>query len=103
MDHTGSLRFISDNARWEGGSESYVDSTGGYLNLSAGEAILRFIRGRHFMAPVLIYCGMSIDSTGYVDDFERAGSTTGGYVCRSFISGLASGKDVEDWQKFKAY
>ncbi|KAF8636111.1 hypothetical protein AX17_003814 [Amanita inopinata Kibby_2008] len=59
LESQGLLQFITDNTRWE---TSRIDSRGAGLgalsmDTSAGEAILRFLRERGFMAPVLVYCG----------------------------------------------
>jgi hypothetical protein len=89
------IRFISDNHRDEHGSNSY-------LNRAAGENILRYLRGRHFNAPMLIYTGwQSIYRTRYVRDYRLAGSTTSSTVCYRYISSLAlGGTDDFGWMKF---
>ncbi|EMD37095.1 hypothetical protein CERSUDRAFT_114997 [Gelatoporia subvermispora B] len=90
------LRFISDNYRPEARGR-----LGNFLNLSAGETILRYLRGRLFAAPVLIYCGASIVTTRYVLSYERAGSTVEEDVCMTFIRALAQGQiDDNSWEDF---
>ncbi|OCH92759.1 hypothetical protein OBBRIDRAFT_410484 [Obba rivulosa] len=90
------LRFISDNYRMETGRER-----GDFLNLSAGETILRYLRGRLFAAPVLIYCGASIPTTRYVLSYKQAGSTVSYDVCMAYITALADGRtDDTSWEDF---
>ena len=93
------IQYITDNARWEAVSNG---SSGGLsLNMSAGETILRYLRGRNLKAPVLVYCGGSIPLTTYVMEYSRAGSTCDMGVCRSFIVQLASlGESVDEEQGF---
>ncbi|KDQ56017.1 hypothetical protein JAAARDRAFT_208263 [Jaapia argillacea MUCL 33604] len=97
-DRANRLRFISDNARFEHGPGSRERD---FMNLSAGENILRYLRGRQYRAPVLIYCGTSIEQTRYVQAFENAGSTMSSGVCLSFIDALDKGV-VDDiaWKGF---
>ncbi|KAA1475245.1 hypothetical protein DENSPDRAFT_415885 [Dentipellis sp. KUC8613] len=96
-DYAGRLRFISDNYRWEADGIN----TRSVLNITAGEAILRYLRGRMYRAPVMIYCGLSIAETAYVKSFSRAGSTTDWILCLRFIKNLAAGIDTDyDWEGF---
>jgi len=75
------IRFISDNARYESGA------SGTFLNTTAGETMLRYLRDRRFPQPVLIFCGGgSIPYTEYVTSFESAGSTIFTKVAKRFIS-----------------
>ncbi|KAF8234711.1 hypothetical protein L208DRAFT_1393548 [Tricholoma matsutake] len=95
-DDPSLIRFISDNHRDEHGSNSY-------LNYAAGENILRYLRGRHYNAPVLIFTGWSVNATQYVTDYRFAGSTTDSTVCYQYISSLAAGgTDDLGWMKFMA-
>lgn len=91
------IQYITDNARWEAGSGGGLS-----LNMSAGETILRYLRGRNLKAPVLVYCGGSIPLTTYVMEYSCAGSTCDMFVCRSFIMQLASSVDEEKgfWTSF---
>ncbi|OBZ70007.1 hypothetical protein A0H81_09916 [Grifola frondosa] len=98
------LRFISDNNRWESDQQA-----SDYLNLSAGETMLRYLRGRLYTAPILIYCGASIVRTQYVLSYHRAGSTSDQNVCFSFIGALAQngppkhdGDGAEEGQRARA-
>ncbi|KAJ7171060.1 hypothetical protein C8R46DRAFT_1087574 [Mycena filopes] len=85
------LRFISDSARNEGG----------IFNPTAGELLLRYIRGRGLLSPVLIFAS-SVDATSYVGAYQRAGSTSDVRVVREYIKALAEGvRDVE-WVGFNA-
>jgi hypothetical protein len=90
------IRFITDNVRSEMGE------SGQYLNPLAGDDLLRFIRGRRLSGiSVLVYCGKSIKSTRYVEDYVLAGSTTWAPVVRDYIRGLARGfEDSADWAGF---
>ena len=98
-DTPSRIRFVSDNARYE----STTPQAGHFLNLAAGESLLRFLRGRHFNLPVLIFCGVSLPYTTYVRQFEHAGSTTSAQVVRNYALALANGKnDDEGWVRFKA-
>ncbi|KAF9523956.1 hypothetical protein CPB83DRAFT_862010 [Crepidotus variabilis] len=95
-DEPSRLRFISDNARNE-----MDPRLGETLNVAAGESFLRFLRGRFFNAPVLIYTGLGVDLTRYVEAYSAAGSTTSARVCMKFISGMVVGKgDDFNWQGF---
>ncbi|KDQ55995.1 hypothetical protein JAAARDRAFT_79518 [Jaapia argillacea MUCL 33604] len=100
-DRANRLRFISDNARFEHGPGSRERD---FMNLSAGENILRYLRGRQYRAPVLIYCGASIAKTRYVQAFENAGSTVSSGVCLAFIDALHKGVvDDTAWKGFYMY
>ena len=96
------LRFITDNARWE--NQTVVGTRlGSFLNPSAGEQILRFLRGRQYRAPVLVCCCLSISLTTYILSYERSGSTTSGNICLAYISALAEEKvDDREWEVFDA-
>jgi len=95
-DHPSRLRFISDNVRLE-----TTPGAGTYLNPTAGECFLRYLRGRCFISPVLIYTGWSIDSTRYVESYDAAGSTTRAEVALEYIENLAAGKDDDTkWRGF---
>ncbi|THH13135.1 hypothetical protein EW146_g7054 [Bondarzewia mesenterica] len=98
-DRARRLRFISDNARWESHPQS---PSSDLLNLSAGETILRYLRGRQYTSPVLIYCGASIMHTQYVLRYTRAGSTVSSAVCKGYIEALLQRSDWEDesWASF---
>ncbi|EJU03293.1 hypothetical protein DACRYDRAFT_99588 [Dacryopinax primogenitus] len=112
-DTPARIRVISDNARYESsvplpvpaGWAEQRNSTGNlqYLNLSAGEQILRYLRGRQYRMPVLVYCGYSIPSTDYVLRYEAAGSTNASTVVKNYCRELACG-NTEDgkWKKFRA-
>jgi hypothetical protein len=97
-DSPSGVRFISDNSRWETDRKA-----GTFLNVSAGENLLRYLRGRFFTMPVLVYCGPSFPITEYVLSFEMAGSTTRRSICMNYISALADGvgNDVA-WKKYNA-
>lgn len=86
LEFADKLRFITDNARWERDSRK-----GEFMNLTAGEWTLRFLRGSRFASPVLVFCGASIPTTQYVLRFSRAGSTVRSSVCLAFIRELVSG------------
>ncbi|KAF8636074.1 hypothetical protein AX17_003781 [Amanita inopinata Kibby_2008] len=108
LESNGLLQFITDNARWE---STGVDSTGvGYgalsLDMAAGEATLRFLRGCRFMAPVLVYCGRNVVMTEYVKEYSHAGSTLDRSVCNAFIYQLAPSRNgtkgrEEFWKVFE--
>ncbi|KAJ3513806.1 hypothetical protein NLJ89_g2744 [Agrocybe chaxingu] len=95
-DDGSGVRFISDNVRLEESSD-----TRSFLNPYAGESFLRYLRGRSFKAPVLIYAGMSMPSTQYVNEYEAAGSTASSSLVLSYISDLAvGGNNVDNWRGF---
>ena len=99
-DDNCQLRFITDNARWE----SHIAQGRSKLELSAGEAILRFLRGRQYKAPVLVCTNKSLPSTSYVLEYERCGSTTSNIVCLAYIASLAYAVDHDRrWEKFGAW
>lgn len=96
-DRLKRVRVISDNVRFE--ADNTRDDA--FLNIAAGENILRYLRGHGFDAPVLIYCGSSLQYTNYVTTYTAAGSTTFVDVLKRYIVGLAEGKeDEEDWKGF---
>ncbi|KDR84536.1 hypothetical protein GALMADRAFT_237424 [Galerina marginata CBS 339.88] len=96
-DNASYIRFISDNIRLEGIADSGI-----YLNASAGQNFLQYLRGRLFSAPVLIYTGDSIDWTEYVLKYESAGSTTDPEMCMEYIASLAAGmNDDTGWKGFR--
>ncbi|KAH6911766.1 hypothetical protein BKA70DRAFT_862528 [Coprinopsis sp. MPI-PUGE-AT-0042] len=93
LETLGALQFITDNIRWEkvAGSKRVVK------NISAGETMLRFVRGNRFMAPVLVYCGESIGTTGYVASYNNAASTTAYQVFQDFAAmALASKRSIDE-------
>jgi len=105
QDAAGCLRFVSDNTRWELRSRWQRGTGAGssFLDLSAGETILRFLRGRGYNAPVLVLCDLSLPSTGYVEEYERAGSTRSLNVTRAYIQSLGKGEESDiAWAKFGA-
>lgn len=83
------VQYITDNARWEAVRVSN-GAVGGKLslNMSAGETILRYLRGRNLKAPVLVYCGGSIPFTTYVKEYSLAASTCEFEICRAFMAQL---------------
>lgn len=97
-DHPSTLRFISDNVRLESSSKNGLP----FLNQTAGQNFVQYLRARFFEAPVLIYTGQSIDSTSYVNHFDAAGSTTDAGTCLKYISSLAAGGSEDNsWKGFK--
>ena len=78
------------------------------LNMSAGESILRYLRGHGYKAPVLVYCGQSLPLTQYVMEYSRAASTNYQAVTRAFIDRLTavdaalhkSGGQIGDDERF---
>jgi hypothetical protein len=98
MDSEGKLRFITDNVRLENSLE------GPLLNLKAGEYVLRYLRGRLFRAPVLVFCNTTIMSTQFVKLYEVAGSTICSSVVERYISSLARQRqDDVDWRDFHVF
>ncbi|KIM84799.1 hypothetical protein PILCRDRAFT_369587 [Piloderma croceum F 1598] len=96
------LRFITDNTRWENDNDDNPTQKD-FLNLAAGEQILRFLRGRQYRSPVLVYCCFSIKLTRYVLGYERAGSTTWMGLCLAFIEALGRGEvDDDGWEGYQA-
>ncbi|EJU03331.1 hypothetical protein DACRYDRAFT_115514 [Dacryopinax primogenitus] len=100
-DTASQIRVISDNARYESenvpvgaGRQSFAqqgeDSV--FLNWSAGEQILRYLRGRR--QPM---------RTGYVLQYAQAGSTTNTTVVTRYCQALAQRRnDDAEWRRFNA-
>ncbi|TFK22909.1 hypothetical protein FA15DRAFT_595244 [Coprinopsis marcescibilis] len=84
LERTNSLRFITDNARWEGSERTQM-----FLNMTAGETILRFLRGKRLTSPVLVYCGESVVCTEYVKLYSAAASTKQADTCLKFLEYLS--------------
>ncbi|KAF8333285.1 hypothetical protein F5887DRAFT_1286409 [Amanita rubescens] len=95
------VHFITDNARWEVQQPSESSDSDGRmikwttgpsqsLNMSAGETILRYLRGHGYNAPVLVYCGRSMPLTEYVLAYSHAASTCHHAVTKAFIGRLAT-------------
>ncbi|KZT60670.1 hypothetical protein CALCODRAFT_515263 [Calocera cornea HHB12733] len=114
-DTPSRIRVISDNARYESDSVLPAPSPptvspsqpqsedSFYLNMSAGEHILRYLRGRQYRMPVLVYCGWSIFTTQYVLQYEEAGSTVGTHVVRAYCEALAKRKSSDTfWRRFSS-
>jgi len=102
-DTLSRIRFITDNARFEIGSrqDEFPWRERSFLDISAGENILRYLRGRRYAVPVLVYCGQSINATQYVLSYENAGSTVSQQVVHSYIQALAAGRDDDvGWKGF---
>ncbi|KZO92658.1 hypothetical protein CALVIDRAFT_557417 [Calocera viscosa TUFC12733] len=102
-DTPSRIRVISDNARYESDTVLSTRATddGFYLNMSAGEHILRYLRGRQYRMPVLVYCGWSIRTTQYVLQYEEAGSTTSMSVVRKYCEALSEGRSIDNfWRTF---
>ncbi|KAF8875448.1 hypothetical protein BD779DRAFT_1563576 [Infundibulicybe gibba] len=96
-DAAHSVRFISDNTRLESDPISEPDLIP-YYNITAGENITRFLRGRSLHAPVLIYCGDSIVHTHYVGMYRDAGSTCRSDTVFRYIRALVERKgDDREW------
>ncbi len=90
------VQYITDNARWEATSISNGSVGGLSLNMSAGETILRYLRGCNLKAPVLVYCGGSIPFTTYVKEYSLAASTCEFDICRAFMAQLVSVQEAEN-------
>ncbi|KAJ7621032.1 hypothetical protein FB45DRAFT_928164 [Roridomyces roridus] len=84
------LRFLSDAIRNEGGM----------FNPSAGESLLRYLRGRTFLSPCLIFSPTSVATTEYVLAYTRAGSTTEPQIVFGYIRALAEGVRDTNWLGF---
>ncbi|KAF8309861.1 hypothetical protein F5887DRAFT_1153834 [Amanita rubescens] len=95
------IHFITDNARWEiqqwsGNNDSdgrmtkWTTGPSQSLNMTAGDTILRYLRGHGYKAPVLVYCGQSMPLTKYVLAYSHAASTCRQAVTRAFIDRLAA-------------
>ncbi|KAL0580189.1 hypothetical protein V5O48_001782 [Marasmius crinis-equi] len=95
-DSANQLRVVSDNACREQDASLSRDSFYRPVNLRAGEAILRYLRGRQYNAPVLIYADYSISETNYVLQYSNAGSTGFQEVLEDFVRPL-SGKTDDGW------
>jgi hypothetical protein len=96
-DDPSRIRFISDNVRLEEISDGSL-----FLNASASQNLLQYLRGRLFRVPVLIYTSASINRTAFVTQYEAAGSTTNMGVCLNYIANLAAGKsDDAGWRGFR--
>jgi hypothetical protein len=88
LEKHGLVQFITDNARWE--VVQLNESRNTALNMSAGESILRYLRGHGYKAPVLVYCGQSLPLTQYVMEYSHAASTNYQAVTRAFIDRLTA-------------
>ncbi|RDB27651.1 hypothetical protein Hypma_003167 [Hypsizygus marmoreus] len=84
-DDPSLIRVISDNHRTE-------STTNPFLNLAAGENILRYLRGHQLKIPVLIYAASSISLTTYVEQYQGAGSTYIPRVCMEYITAFGAGR-----------
>ncbi|KAF9552256.1 hypothetical protein CPC08DRAFT_296457 [Agrocybe pediades] len=100
-DTASQIRFITDYARFE------VDNTTQqkYLNRSAGQDLLRYLRGRLYKAPVLVYTNFSKKGKGptkYVEGYDLAGVSSKSDVCLAYCRALAEGRtDDEAWRGWK--
>jgi len=111
-DMASRVRVISDNARIEFDPSQTPASSQmtsiqtqvlAQYNFSAGESIVRYLRGHLYELPVLIYCGQSIPYTQYVEGYAMSGSTVRSSVVRKYIKALKDGKtDDEGWRGFNA-
>ncbi|KAL0066428.1 hypothetical protein AAF712_006470 [Marasmius tenuissimus] len=97
-DEAAQLRVVSDNARWEKDVDADPSQTSVQfsMNLRAGEAIIRFLRGRQFTAPILISAGYSMPVTDYVLQYTNTGSTCFQEVVNDFLDPL-SGRPDDGW------
>ena len=94
-DHPSRLCFTRDNVLLE-----TTPDAGTYLN-PTGETFLRYLRGRFFNFPLLVYTGLNIDSTRHVESYDAAGSTTHPKLTLEYIENLAAGKDDDaKWRGF---
>ncbi|RDB27644.1 hypothetical protein Hypma_003168 [Hypsizygus marmoreus] len=84
-DNPALIRVISDNIRPDPTFNALV-------NISAGEHILRYIRGHGYRIPVLIYTGSSVRQTIYVKKYEMAGSTSTFGACLQYINAFGAGQ-----------
>ncbi|KAG7092679.1 hypothetical protein E1B28_009013 [Marasmius oreades] len=101
-DQMNRLRIMSDNSRWEEDIDSCQKSPEPSMNLRAGETILRYLRGRQYRAPVLIYAGLSMPMTNYVLQYSNSGSTCYQEVVDSFLDGLLDPEKADDgwWRDY---
>ncbi|KAF9552252.1 hypothetical protein CPC08DRAFT_754860 [Agrocybe pediades] len=97
------IRFITDHARIE------VDITHKqeYLNRSAGQELLRYLRGRLYKAPVIVYTNFSKLGKGkqqvkYVEEYDLVGVTSKLDVLLDYCKTLAGGRmNDEAWRGWK--
>jgi len=106
-NNTGSrIRVISDNARIESLDPSTPTASPPEetYNFSAGESIIRYLRGNFLTEiPILICCGGSIPYTKYVENYELCGSTCVMSVAEGFVRALKDGRvDDEEWRGWDA-
>jgi hypothetical protein len=114
------IRVISDNARIEfdpstlpaadtaASSEDHeilpVPPSGSHYNFSAGESIIRYMRG-HLLTriPILICCGGSIPYTRYVEEYALCGSTVSMRIAEEYVKALKEGRmDDVGWRGYDA-
>jgi len=72
------LRIITSNVR---------ESAGTSLDINAGEDIVRFVRGRRYKAPILVYCG-DLNYVKYVTKYEACTATNHRSDALQFVDGL---------------
>ncbi|TFK37393.1 hypothetical protein BDQ12DRAFT_736257 [Crucibulum laeve] len=97
-DNAASIRFVSDNVRWEDTSEGTRVE-----NKTAGNDILKYLRQQLIVAPVLIYAGKSLHRTKYVETYQMAGSTKEENTYRRYVFALAKRRSGDlEWRKFCA-
>ncbi|EIM89615.1 uncharacterized protein STEHIDRAFT_108313 [Stereum hirsutum FP-91666 SS1] len=99
----GSLRIISDNARFENptlnrGEHGNRTKPQKEWVPDAGEQKLRFVRERGLRAPVLIWT-RSANITAFVLEYKNAGSTLIKEVVEAFIASLAYGDTIDSWPR----
>ncbi|KAG6853712.1 hypothetical protein C0991_002128 [Blastosporella zonata] len=99
-DSPDTIRFISDTARFEPVNNNHLNNDTAYFNIMAGENVARYLRGRLYHAPLLIFCSVSgIIHTEYAEAYEATGSTWDSRIVDAYITALSDRiKDDEDWQ-----
>lgn len=96
-DSTKRLRFLSDLVRVEKKAGKSITNT------SAGEQLLRFLRGSGFQAPVLIgTTSRTLWKTEFVKQYLNAGSCSSYAIVTDYIHAMKTGVDGEHWKTYSA-
>jgi len=79
------VRIITDNVR--SGANTILD-------LNAGEDMIRFVRGRRSMVPIMVFCG-DLNYAKYVSKYKQCSATNLTSKCQAFIEEMFPQSNIQ--------
>jgi len=88
INHANELDFGEDGSKFRIITDNVRKGANTVLDINAGEDIIRFVRGRRYKTPILVYCG-DVRYARYTSRYANCKATTEGEACYGFIDELA--------------